>query len=131
MLAYTAVDGLRLVSRSLGPEPAVAPRDALSLAPHSHRPMSAAAVQALQQRVGHGCACDARDSLALLGSGPAIGAWVGEQLVGFARALSDGRTAAVIDLVLVDPGYRHQGVGAALRARLSTELAGIPIITRM
>lgn len=127
MLAYTAVDGLNLVSRAFGRCNAQRERGAVSLAPHSHRPISAAAIQALQRRTGHDHPVDALDTLSLLTTGPAIGAWVGEQLVGIAHTRTDAHNAAVIDL-LVDPTYRHQGIGAALRTRLRAQLAGLATI---
>ncbi len=123
MLAYTAVDGLNLVSRAFGGRNAQRERGAGFLAPHSHRPVTSAAIQALQLRAGLDHPVDARDTLALLTTGPTIGAWVGEQLVGIAHARTDSNNTRVIDL-LVDPSYRHQGIGAALRTRLRAQLAG-------
>ena len=54
-------------------------------------------------------------------SGPATGAWEGRRLVGFIRALSDGRLSASVEDALIDDRYRDQGLGRALWQRLRSE----------
>ena len=41
-----------------------------------------------------------------------------DQLVGFARAISDGVATAYLSTVMVDPDYRRRGIGRALVQRL-------------
>ena len=57
--------------------------------------------------------------------GPAVGAWDGERLVGFARALSDGRFNAYVEDVMVYEEYRGQGVGKRVVSLLLEQLDNI------
>ncbi len=66
---------------------------------------------------------------AVLRTCPAVGAWQGEQLIGFARAVTDGVLRAYIEDVIVAPGCRGSGIGQALIRRLADELRAIPVIT--
>ena len=47
-------------------------------------------------------------------SDPVVSAWQGDQLVGFARATSDGVYRATIWDVVVHPDYQSQGIGRKL-----------------
>ncbi|MGH2366009.1 MAG: GNAT family N-acetyltransferase, partial [Chloroflexota bacterium] len=49
---------------------------------------------------------------------PAVGAWDGDRLIGFARAITDSEFRAYIEDVTVDPGFRHQGVATAVLREL-------------
>jgi ribosomal protein S18 acetylase RimI-like enzyme len=55
---------------------------------------------------------------AVLARGPTVGAWIADQLVGFARAVSDGYCRAYIEDVMVHPAYRRQGIGHTMMIRL-------------
>jgi ribosomal protein S18 acetylase RimI-like enzyme len=66
---------------------------------------------------------------AVLRDSPAIGAWQGGQLVGFARAVTDGVLRAYVEDVIVAPSRRGSGIGLALLDRLIRELGAIPIVT--
>ena len=59
---------------------------------------------------------------AIAGSTVAAGAFAGERLVGFARALSDGCSDAYIQDVVVSPEFRRQGIGGKLIRFLEAEL---------
>jgi GNAT superfamily N-acetyltransferase len=59
----------------------------------------------------------------------AVGAWDGDRLIGFTRALSDGVHRAYVEDVVVDPAYRGQGIGEKLVAALMEELAGVHIVS--
>jgi GNAT superfamily N-acetyltransferase len=65
----------------------------------------------------------------VLGGSPAVGAWHGGQLVGFARAVTDGVLRAYVEDVLVSPSRRGSGIGRAVLERLIQELAAIPVVT--
>jgi predicted GNAT family N-acyltransferase len=54
-----------------------------------------------------------------------VGAWRGEELVGYARALTDGVYRALIDDVVVDAPLRGTGVGAALVRHLLERLEAV------
>ncbi|MEL6611102.1 MAG: GNAT family N-acetyltransferase [Bacteroidota bacterium] len=62
----------------------------------------------------------------LLATGPYVTARAGGQLIGFARALSDGRYRALIEDVIVDAEWRGRGVGDALvQLLLDTHLSHV------
>ena len=50
-----------------------------------------------------------------------VGAWEGDRLVGVVRVLTDGYRFAVVADLLVDPSYRHRGIGRSLMARVAEE----------
>ena len=53
---------------------------------------------------------------AVLRGAPAVGAWRGQDLIGFARAVTDGILRAYVEDVIVSPDWRGMGVGQALLA---------------
>jgi len=57
-----------------------------------------------------------------------VHAHVGDRLVGFARAISDGVATAYLSSVMVDPDYRRRGIGRALLARLMDDRDGIKFV---
>ncbi len=59
----------------------------------------------------------------------AAGAWYDDQLVGFARAVSDGRFHAYIDDVVVHPDYRRRGVASIIMDELLNVLADIETVS--
>lgn len=65
----------------------------------------------------------------VLAAEPAVGAWDGDRLVGFARAVTDGYFRAYIEDVVVHPDYQRQGIGRQLLTRLLDELAQIDVIS--
>lgn len=54
-----------------------------------------------------------------------LGAWKGRRLVGFARAITDGRYRALIDDVIVDESMRGQGLGGRMMTLLAQRLSGV------
>ncbi|MEO1631393.1 MAG: GNAT family N-acetyltransferase [Bacteroidota bacterium] len=62
----------------------------------------------------------------LLAAGPYVTARAHGQLIGFARALSDGRYRALIEDVIVDAEWRGRGAGEALvHLLLDTHLSNV------
>jgi GNAT superfamily N-acetyltransferase len=61
-----------------------------------------------------------REKLAALvaGSRFVVSAWEGAQLVGFARAISDGVCNAYVTTVAVLPGWRGRGIGREVVRRI-------------
>lgn len=57
----------------------------------------------------------------------AVGAWDGERLVGFSRAISDGVHRAYVEDVVIDPGYRGGGIGEKVVALLMEQLGDVHI----
>lgn len=66
---------------------------------------------------------------AVLDTSPAVGAWHGRSLVGFARAVTDGILRAYVEDVVVAPDWRDRGIGRALLAGLMEQLRPIPVVT--
>ena len=54
-----------------------------------------------------------------------LGAWEGDHLVGFARAMTDGVYRALIDDVIVRDSRRGQGIGSGLMKNLLDRLGDV------
>jgi GNAT superfamily N-acetyltransferase len=127
--AYTAGDGAKAIERTFGlGEPPVG-SDRIELATHRERPIPPAALRTLYDHVAWVRPATEAELGAVLAAGPAVGAWNGEELVGFVRALSDGHLAAYIEDVMVHERCRHLGVGSVLMTRLLQELDGVAVVT--
>lgn len=83
-------------------------------------PPTAAAFKALYDTTGWGPADrpPAFYSEALAGSWATCSAYVGTELVGFGRVVSDGRLHAFITEMIVKPDFQGQGIGLAVLDRL-------------
>lgn len=92
---------------------------------HHERPIRPRSVRELYDHVGWLRPGDEDDIAEVLEAGPAVGAWDGDRLVGFARALSDGRFSAYVEDVMVHEGYRGGGLGARIVARLLEEVGRV------
>ena len=57
-----------------------------------------------------------------------VHAYDGEQLVGFARAISDGVTTAYVSGVMVAPAYQRTGVGRAMLGALRAGRDGVRFV---
>lgn len=68
---------------------------------------------------------DADIARVLAGSAVQVGAWEGDRLVAFARAVTDGRVCALVEDVVVDGEHRGAGLGSRLVERLLAELAEV------
>ena len=95
---------------------------------HDERPIGAAAVVALNLAVGWWPE-RSDDRVAASLTPLAVGAWAGDQLVGFARAVSDGFFRAYVEDVMVHPDHRRRGVAAAMLERLLERLADIDVVS--
>jgi ribosomal protein S18 acetylase RimI-like enzyme len=71
-----------------------------------------------------------RDRLAAMvrGSMFVVSAWNEDQLVGFARAISDGAFNAYVSTVAVLPAYQRQGIGRELMRQLMEGRDGIMFV---
>ena len=79
---------------------------AFEIAFHQLRPISAQAVSTLYASDGWWPERQEREITQVLDGGPAIGAWDGELLVGFAREVSDHHFRAYIEDLIVLSIYR-------------------------
>jgi ribosomal protein S18 acetylase RimI-like enzyme len=93
------------------------------------RPIAAAAVRRLYDGAGWwpGWGLDGIERA--IEASVAVGAWDGERLVGFARAISDGEHRAYVEDVVIDPEYRGQRIGEQLVAALVEAIGGVHIVS--
>ena len=89
---------------------------------HRERPIPPRSVRRLYEHVGWSRPANEEELREVLEAGPAVGAWDGERLVGFVRALSDGHLAAYVEDVMVHKDYRRSGVGERIMSRLLGEI---------
>lgn len=99
------------------------------VAPHQERLIDPVAVRSLYDAVHWWPDRRLDDIAAILAANPAIGAWEGGQLVGFARAVTNGRLRAYTEDVAVHPDYRRNGIATALLERLLDALGPIETIS--
>lgn len=102
---------------------------AIIIGTHSERGIQAGSVLALYRAQGWWPGRTAEQIATVLAAAPAVGAWRGNELVGFARAVTDGLLRAYVEDMIVAPDLRHAGIGQALMDRLMQELAPVPVVT--
>jgi ribosomal protein S18 acetylase RimI-like enzyme len=96
---------------------------------HRERGIAPSAVLALYRAQSWWPERTAEQIAAVLAAAPAVGAWRGDELVGFARTVTDGVLRAYVEDVIVAPELRHAGIGHALVERLMQELAPVSVVT--
>lgn len=99
------------------------------VAPDTARPISADGVLALFRAEGWWPERTAEQVAAAIAAGPAAGAWHGDELVGFARAVTDHVLRAYVEDVIVSPRLRAAGVGHALMTCLLEQVRPVPLVT--
>lgn len=99
------------------------------MTPHASRPITADQVVALYRAEGWWPERTADQVARVLDAFPAVGAWRGDRLVGFARSVSDGVLRAYIEDVVVAPDVRGLGVGRMLVAAIADQLQPIPVVS--
>jgi ribosomal protein S18 acetylase RimI-like enzyme len=60
---------------------------------------------------------------------PSVGVWIGDTLIGFARAVTDGKFRAYVEDVVIHSSYREEGIGTHLVSKLLDELSHIDVIS--
>jgi len=101
----------------------------ITFANHVDRPIDPAQVRRLYRTVAWGHGRDDEGILSVIESTVAVGAWDGDKLVGFTRALSDGRYRAYVEDVMIDPDYRGHRIGERMVATLIDLLGDIEIVS--
>ena len=89
---------------------------------HRERTIPAAEVRRLYGLEGWWPKRSDAEIAAVLSGAPAVGAWHGDRLVGFARSVVDTHLRAYIEDVVVHPEHRRSGLATAVLARLIGEL---------
>lgn len=103
--------------------------NAVEVRAHVDRPLRGSAVVDLNRAVRWWPERSAHDMDVVLASGFAVGAWSDQQLIGFARAISDGRFHAYIEDVMVHPDYRRRGTASAMVERLLALVGDVDVVT--
>jgi ribosomal protein S18 acetylase RimI-like enzyme len=70
-----------------------------------------------------------KDIEEMLNNERSVGAWEDDTLIGFARAVSDGKFRAYIEDVVIHSSYRKEGIGVKLVTKLLDELSHIDVIS--
>lgn len=65
----------------------------------------------------------------VLEAGISVGAWNEGELIGFARAVSDGRFRAYIEDVVIHTNYQRSGIGRDLVRELVNNLSHIDVVS--
>ena len=95
---------------------------------HDERPIVAAAVVSLNATIGWWPDRTEKDIASVLGPF-AIGSWDGDELVGFARVVSDGTLRAYIEDVMVNPVHQHLGIASSMLDRLLARVHGVRVVS--
>jgi len=65
----------------------------------------------------------------ILESGISVGVWKDNDLIGFARAVTDGKFRAYVEDVMIYSTYQQSGIGKELVAFLLSKLSHIDVIS--
>lgn len=96
---------------------------------HHERSVSVNQVKLLYNSVGWWPERKEEDISKMLENSIAIGVWKEDQLIGFARAVTDGIFRAYIEDVVVHDRVRNKGIGEKMMTMLLDELAHIDIVS--
>ena len=103
--------------------------EAITFASDEERPIDSAQVRRLYETVDWGHGRSEHGIRAAIEASVALGAWDGDRLVGFVRALSDGAYRAYVEDVMVDPDYRGRRIGERMVAELLRALQDVEIVS--
>jgi GNAT superfamily N-acetyltransferase len=101
----------------------------VEIALHRERRIAAEDVVRLYREAGWWPERTASALTSVLAATPAVGAWDGERLVGFARLVTDGGFRGFREDVVVSASHRGRGVASALVAALLDDAAGVDVVT--
>ncbi|WP_316569509.1 GNAT family N-acetyltransferase [Neobacillus sp. YIM B06451] len=96
---------------------------------YSEKPIKAEDVMRLYQDAGWWPEREEGNIELMLANGQSVGAWDGEVLIGFARAVTDGKFRAYIEDVVIITSYQKDGIGAKLVSMLLDGLTHIDVIS--
>lgn len=99
------------------------------LAPHHIHPVTAQSIQALYAEESWWPERTSDAIAQMLTHGLTVGAWDENELVGFARAITDGVFRAYIEDVIVSKRYRGRGLGRQLMESLHQQLEGVGVVS--
>ena len=99
----------------------------ITIAPHRERPVPSDRLRRLYDHLGWWPERGEAAIAGMLSGAIAVGAWREDELVGFARAVTDGLFRAYLEDVAVHSDHRRQGIGSRLVSRLLRELGDIDL----
>ncbi|MDP9362679.1 MAG: GNAT family N-acetyltransferase [Chloroflexota bacterium] len=101
--------------------------DRVAVVPHRDRPVPPGHLRRLYADLGWWPERTEEAIAVMLAGTIAVGAWHEDELVGFARAVTDGLFRAYLEDVAVHADHRQQGIGSRLVTRLVQELADVEL----
>ena len=99
------------------------------IALHTQCPIDAQALRVLYDAAQWWPNRDLHSIAQMLERDVAIGVWQASQLIGFARAVTDGHFRAYIEDVVVEPAYRRRGIAVQMLTQLLEQLKHIETIS--
>ncbi|WP_421385472.1 GNAT family N-acetyltransferase [Bacillus salacetis] len=96
---------------------------------NSEKQIQASDVEGLYKNAGWWPERNIMDIEKMLNGQIAVGVWNGNELIGFSRAVTDGRFRAYIEDVVIHSDWRNQGIGNQMVVKLLDELTHIDIIS--
>jgi ribosomal protein S18 acetylase RimI-like enzyme len=95
----------------------------------SERPIKALEVMKLYKDVGWWEERREQDIEEILNKEQSVGAWKDNNLIGFARAVTDGKFRAYIEDVVIHSSCQKDGIGTKLVSKLLDQLSHIDVIS--
>ncbi|MGE7688354.1 GNAT family N-acetyltransferase [Lysinibacillus sp. NPDC097214] len=95
----------------------------------SERPIKGTELMMLYKNTGWWAERKENDIENMLKKDISIGAWIDGNLIGFARAVSDGKFRAYIEDVVIHNEFQKAGLGTTLVSKLLDELSHIDVIS--
>uniref|UniRef100_UPI00406C4A8F GNAT family N-acetyltransferase n=1 Tax=Psychrobacillus sp. FSL K6-2843 TaxID=2921549 RepID=UPI00406C4A8F len=95
----------------------------------SERPFKGTELMMLYKNAGWWEERNEQDIEEMLKQDISIGAWIDDNLIGFARAISDNKFRAYIEDVVIHNEFQHTGIGTKLVSKLLDELTHIDVIS--
>ena len=93
------------------------------------KPIKAIQLMELYKDAGWWAERTEQDIEEMLKSGIAIGVWDGDRLIGFARAITDGKFRAYIEDVVVHSEFQKSGTGKQLISKIMNELTHVDVVS--
>ncbi|MFJ7700419.1 GNAT family N-acetyltransferase [Lysinibacillus fusiformis] len=101
----------------------------MQLLSFSERPIKGTELMMLYKNAGWWEERKEKDIENMLKQDISIGVWIDDNLIGFARAVSDGKFRAYIEDVVIHNEFQKMGIGTKLVSKLLDELSHIDVIS--
>lgn len=96
---------------------------------YTERPIKAKELMELYSNANWWEEREEKDIARMLKQENSVGVWKDGVLIGFARAISDGKFRAYIEDVIIHTEYQELGIGTKLVSKLLVELSHINVIS--